>query len=443
MGKAVKKTNAEKQILKKHVSAIHIGARLTLLQRKLVNALLYNAYETLLTEKDHTINTRLLCEMIGFESKNVTHLKKALKGLMETVVEFDVMEDDGKQAWEAMVLLPYAKIQGGTCTYRYEQALAEKLYHPDVYSKLNLSVLREMKSAHALILYENCHRYLGSGQTAVWELDVFRKLMALENRYQEYKFLKRDVIMPAIKEVNAVSNILLELRTIRTGRAVSAVQFVVNPNPQTTLFGLDDDDEITQTEAYTALLEEGVSKNLSRSWILEYGEAYVLEKIAFTRSHDAQGKIKSSRSGFLKAAVVEDFKSHEAVKRKEKAKLDLVRDTQWQREQELERLKSEYRDLERQYREWCYERIQGAFDELPKKDREAVNEEFIERLKLPLERKEFQESGWKNRVVLPAAREFWSDRSLAIQSLEDFSADQDGTDAGELKERIRKLESDI
>jgi len=72
MGKTVTKTRADKQILKKHVSAIHIGAKLTLLQRKLVNALLYNAYETLLTDQDHVINTRLLCEMIGFDSKNVT-----------------------------------------------------------------------------------------------------------------------------------------------------------------------------------------------------------------------------------------------------------------------------------------------------------------------------------------------------------------------------------
>ncbi len=61
-------------------------------------------------------------------------------------------------------------------TYRYERALAEKLYHPDVYSKINLSVLREMNSAHALVLYENCYRFEGIGHTAWWDVDVFRKL---------------------------------------------------------------------------------------------------------------------------------------------------------------------------------------------------------------------------------------------------------------------------
>ena len=32
--------------------------------------------------------------MIGFDSKNIGYLKGALKGLMETVVEFDVLEEN-------------------------------------------------------------------------------------------------------------------------------------------------------------------------------------------------------------------------------------------------------------------------------------------------------------------------------------------------------------
>lgn len=196
MSQELKKVSRDNQILKKHVAAIYIGAKLSLLQRKLVNALLYNAYDQLLTAENHEISASVLCEMIGFDSKNIGYLKGALKGLMETVVEFDVLEEDGERSWEAMVLLPYAKIKGGTCTYRYERALAEKLYHPDVYSKINLSVLREMNSAHALVLYENCYRFEGIGHTAWWDVDVFRKLMGVDmmSSYKPFKALNRNVI---------------------------------------------------------------------------------------------------------------------------------------------------------------------------------------------------------------------------------------------------------
>ena len=32
---------------------------------------------------------------------------------METVVEFDVLEENGEQVWEAMTLLPYARLKNG------------------------------------------------------------------------------------------------------------------------------------------------------------------------------------------------------------------------------------------------------------------------------------------------------------------------------------------
>lgn len=441
MANLAKKTKENKQILKKHVSAIHIGAKLTLLQRKLVNALLYNAYETLLTEKEHRINTRLLCEMIGFDSKNIAYLKDALKGLMETVVEFDVMEDDGERSWEAMVLLPYAKIKGGSCTYRYERALAEKLYHPDVYSKINLSVLREMNSSHALILYENCHRYLGSGQTAVWELDVFRKLMAIENRYKEFKFLKRDVIQPAIKEVNAVSNIQIDLRTIRKGRAVVAVQFTVAPSPQTALFGMAEEDDVTRSKAYEELCAEGISKTLARAWVTEHGEAYVMEKIGLTRNQDAHGKIKASRSGFLKAAIEGNFQNPEDLKRKERATQERIRDGKRRRENELAGLNEQYRGLERQYREYCVALIEEAFQALDAARQTDCAREFVETLKLPLARKEFNDRGWKSRVIFQDAKAFWVARSLPILSLAEYCAQEDMPDPKLLKQRVQELEN--
>lgn len=266
-----------------------------------MNALLYNAYDQLLTAQNHEISASVLCEMIGFDSKNIGYLKGALKGLMETVVEFDVLEEDGERSWEAMVLLPYAKIKGGMCTYRYERALAEKLYHPDVYSKINLSVLREMNSAYALVLYENCYRFEGIGHTAWWDVDVFRKLMGVDmmSSYKPFKALNRNVIQPAMKEVNKLSNIQVEMETRMKGRSVTGLRFIVRPNRQLSLVGMETEDDITQNPAYQALLKEGISKTLARLWLLEYGEEHIFDKLDLASSQAASGKIKSSKAGFL------------------------------------------------------------------------------------------------------------------------------------------------
>ena len=45
--------------VKKHVAAIHVSGKLTLLQRKLSNVLLLNAYDTLTSQGKHSIDARI------------------------------------------------------------------------------------------------------------------------------------------------------------------------------------------------------------------------------------------------------------------------------------------------------------------------------------------------------------------------------------------------
>ncbi len=83
--------------VKKHVPAIHVSGKLSLLQRKLSNVLLLNAYDPLVTQSRHRINARTLCLMIGYNSNDMEALKTALRGLAETVVGWDMLNDKGRQ----------------------------------------------------------------------------------------------------------------------------------------------------------------------------------------------------------------------------------------------------------------------------------------------------------------------------------------------------------
>lgn len=440
-----KKISKNNQILKKHVAAIHIGAKLSLLQRKLVNALLYNAYDQLLTSQEHHIGASVLCEMIGFDSKNIGYLKGALKGLMETVVEFDVLEEDGERSWEAMVLLPYAKIKGGTCTYRYERALAEKLYHPDVYSKINLSVLREMNSAHALVLYENCYRFEGIGHTAWWDVEVFRKLMGVDtmSSYKPFKALNRNVIQPAMKEVNKLSNIQLEMETRMKGRSVTGLRFLVRPNSQLSLIGLESEDDITDTAAYKALLAEGISKTLARAWVLEYDEEYIFDKLDLAGSEAAKGNIKKSKAGFLKAAVEQDYHNEGAAKKKAVEVAEAAKASRAKLEDQLETLKKDLRDVESGFRWSCGEIIEDAFQRLSEGHREAVAAEFQLGLSSTIYVSAFKKGGWKDRLTFPDIKKFWETRGLSLPSPADWAQKNGSQEPDALRAQIEELETQL
>lgn len=440
-----KKVSSDKQILKKHVAAIHIGAKLSLLQRKLVNALLLHAYETLLTAREHEIQASVLCEMIGFDSNNTAYLKAALKGLMETVVEFDVLEDDGESSWEAMVLLPYVKLKSGTCTYRYERSLAEKLYHPDVYSKINLSVLREMKSAHALVLYENCYRYVNIAHTPWWDVDVFRRLMSVDQMtsYKQFKLLNRAVIQPALKEVNSVSNIQLELETKRKGRSVTGLRFLIRPNPQLSMIGMDEEDDITQMPAYKALLGEGISKTLARAWVLEHDEEYIFEKLDLAISQAASGKIKSSKAGFLKAAVEQDYHNEKLAKKKALEAGEAAAVARKRQENELEALKDALRGAESGYRRHCVEIIVATFQGLPEGQRELLTDEFQLTLGSGIYVSAFKKGGWNDRLTFPEAKKFWTSRGLSLPSPSEWAQENESQTPDELRMQIQLLEKQL
>jgi len=445
MRSELKRPNKNNQILKKHVAAIHIGAKLSLLQRKLVNALLYNAYDQLLTGKEHHISASVLCEMIGFDSKNIGYLKGALKGLMETVVEFDVLEEDGERSWEAMVLLPYAKIKGGTCTYRYERALAEKLYHPDVYSKINLSVLREMNSAHALVLYENCYRFEGIGHTAWWDIEVFRKLMAVDMMpsYKPFKALNRNVIQPAMKEVNKLSNIQIEMETRMKGRMVTGLRFIVRPNAQQSLVGMDTEDEITDRSAYKALLAQGISKTLARAWVIEYDEEYIFDKLDLAGNEAARGKIKSSKAGFLKSAIEEDYHNENAVKKKAQSVAQSAKQTREKLERKLEALKTAQREAETAYRWHTVEIIEEAFQLLSEGEREAVTAKFQLSLGSSIYVNAFKKDGWKDRLTFLDIKKFWEARGLTLPSPAAWAQKNGSQEPDIIKAQINEIKEQL
>src|ERR1700752_4825030 len=91
MGLTVTDVGSEKPIkheLKKHAATIHCSNSLSLLQRKVSNALLYHAYKELMTREEHEITVKQLCRLIGYNGNNHAVIKDALKELISTVIEW-------------------------------------------------------------------------------------------------------------------------------------------------------------------------------------------------------------------------------------------------------------------------------------------------------------------------------------------------------------------
>jgi len=295
--------------VKKHVAAIHVSGKLTLLQRRLSNVLLLNAYDTLVTQQVHRIDARTLCAMIGYNSNDMDTLKASLRGLAETVAEWDMLDERGQQEWGVSSLLSYARLKGGVCEYAYSPALAEKLHDPKVFALINLNIQRRFTSGHALALYENCYRFVRTGSTGWWSLDIFRRLMGVADSpyYEVFKQLNAKIIKPAVAEVNRNSNILVTPEIRKMGRVVTEIRFLIGENPQLGMLDMAEAERPRNSAIYDRLRGMGTSDRLARQWIAEHGEDHIGDKLDYVVG---QSGVRNPVR-YLSVALKSDF-SHEA-----------------------------------------------------------------------------------------------------------------------------------
>lgn len=337
--------------LKKHVGAIHSSNKLTLVQRKIANALLYNAYDTLLTQDRHSIHIRLLCDLIGYDSRDFKTIKNALIALISSVIQWNLVDKqkEGEEGiWNASSIIADATINGPICTYSYSHNMRELLYHPDLYGRLNMHVQARFKSSYGLALYENCIRYQNITQTPWFDLATFRLLMGVEkSQYPIFRDFKRRVIDTAVKEVNEFAPISVEVKFRKEGRAVTAIQFLIK-HQQTRLIDQNSSDELPTTLAGKLKTTFGFSDAQVKKAIKLYEESYILEKIALVETSSSfQAGTIVNLAKYLEHALEEDYQPP-------KSSRSIVEENRKQKEAEKKRQADQKEKIEK------YQRFQDA-----------------------------------------------------------------------------------
>ena len=405
--------------VKKNVAAIHIGGKLTLLQRKLSNVLLLNAYDTLLSNAVHRIDARTLCLMIGYNSNDIDSLRDALRGLAETVAEWDMLDEKGRQEWGVSALLAHARLRDGVCDYAYSPALAEKLHDPRVFALINLDIQRRFTSGHGLALYENCYRFVRTGSTGWWPLEVFRRLMGVDDSdyYRSFKHLNAKVIKPAVEEVNRASNILVEPEFKRMGRAVTELRFLIRENPQLAMLDIDDGQAVRAQPVYERLRAQGVSDRLARQWIGEHGAAAVESKLDWISGKEGV----RSPVGYLRAALDagrdgaewagEAAAAPAAVEATPEARAAAQARAERAAEAEAE---IDLRAARRAARVARFGVVEEAVRRRNPTQRDADRRLMLGRLEAELEREDFRRHGWQSALNARAIFAFWEEMQPGI-----------------------------
>jgi plasmid replication initiation protein len=373
----------------KHSATIHMAGNISLLERKTFNVLLAWAFNNLTKQETHEIPIRDLARYLRFNSNDHELLKNALHTLNTTSVQWNYLEKD-KDAWESSTLLSGVRIINGVCIYGYSFVMRDRLSDPKMYAKLNLIQQSFFNRKHAHILWEIFKDYFddknGRGETPWIKIHKFKSLLGLrKDEYTQFKDLNKWVLKRAIKEINDISDLYVDLKDgikkRKEGRKISALKFHIKKNPKNTItpklleeIAHRDQsklplEEIENQQLFNTLTTEfGISNNKAVEILKTKDEFYIDEVLNCVRQQIEAGNVKNTPAYTVKA-LEEDY-------RRQKSKDEIDKEQKQQRKKQAQEAKKIIENLKTEFDQQSKTQIEKFLNDLDESRKAQLVKDF-------------------------------------------------------------------
>jgi hypothetical protein len=220
------------------------SARITSLGRKSYNVLLHEAQAQGLDKDVFRAPLERIVRGVDFDSNDHALIKKHLRAMVSTTVEWQSPTTGEGSAWNVSGLLAHARLtkERGQVWVEWSYAvnLKQELLEPSVFARLKLEIISQLRSHAGIALYEICTRYKDVGRTSRQHWRWWRPVLSGQPETErtaklEYRIFKRDTLKPAIAEVCALTDLQVELAEYKEGRFIGDIQFLIKVKPQAAL----------------------------------------------------------------------------------------------------------------------------------------------------------------------------------------------------------------
>ena len=382
--------------------------KITILARKSWNVLLHLAQNQGLDKEVFSATLSRVVKSIDYGSNDLELIKKHLRGMVSTTVEWQSPTSGEGGYWTVCGLLSHAKltkVRGEIWVeWSYAVNMRQELLEPRVFARLQLPILSQLRTHAGLALYEICTRYKDIGRTARQSWHWWRPVLTgrpdnEKTARMEYRVFKRDCLRLAIAEISAVTDIEIELVEYKAGRFISDLQFLVKPKSQQDL------PLIASTRPVDiAVIEragrQGIDSDRAESLLEEFGEASLAAGLDALERRVASGFPEPLRDPYryLKSLMPGEAKRVQTEQVAQAARIDpaspVVRAAQAMRHAKWAE-------------QWLRERRTQVIEEIQQLSQDAQND--LERALLqdmeqrnvhPAIRKRLQSSGWEHQIVV-------------------------------------------
>ena len=172
-----------------------------------------------------------LMKEVGVDPRKVKNLKDVIKELMTKIIE--IRDLDNSEKWSLYQLLMATKYENGVLkTSVYPELLPYfKEAQERLFTRFNIQNIKPLTSVHAVRIYELVKQFDDTGWREI-DLDDFKRMLHLENKYKFVADLRKRVLEVAKKQINANTDINIDYELIKQGRRYTKIRFTVSKNRQ-------------------------------------------------------------------------------------------------------------------------------------------------------------------------------------------------------------------
>jgi hypothetical protein len=336
-------------LLKKGSQRIRSETSLTLLQRKLFNALLFVARPALAKEGMFSVPVDYLSWCVSHDRSDMKYLKESVRAMKKQVIE---VENDNGQ-WFMTNLLADAGFDGKNLVYDLPALIRATFSAPKRYYYISMVVNARFRSKYALALYELLKEYEYRGETDVLTIEEYRQRMGVEkHEYPEFKRLSARTITGPLQELEEVSDFSATPVYTYRGRKILGVKFVIKPNPKNQYN--DDAGERIRPEYWSMLKDDF---GLNRTQLDEVTRAHPaarIEEVCDVLYFRYIARDKEISNGYrLLTKALQDTDDNYHLTNREKNELVLLKERQQKKSFEQEMQEAQTRALGRRMAEFA------------------------------------------------------------------------------------------
>ncbi len=360
--------NKNEVTLAKHSAVIQISNKISAIQRKCYNAFLYVAKKQLEENPgrfEFEIDAKVLLEFFQIGDKNYNILKEKLKELRKIEVEYNILGKDKTQQWGIFNLIAGIEYKESKFIFSFPHQVLKVLINPNIYTYIDLVIIKDLKSKYAVALYELLRDYRKIKELII-EVDKLKKLLGTDKTTYSFHMFKKRVIEKAIDEINKSEKIdfYVEYESKKSGRKYSHIKFIIKDKPKNIQLVNN-----VRNQKVDLLLEYIPEKyrlqcvNLLNKALNSYSFEYLQYQIEYT---NAQENLKNYIA-YLKQAIKEDYADY-----KNQAERARIAEEEKKRRQEEERaIREQIMKLQKRQKE-IEDEAKKEFAELSKDEQEKL-----------------------------------------------------------------------